>query len=120
MQTQIADQLQDCSDQILSLDQGKELIFALGSPDPVSVIKLLLPLRKLTKEPTVEAAIDQIMGAAFSLSICYSDALEQYIAAIEEGRDPDEEAREQVKRQRAESGQESNAADEGAEKESEQ
>jgi hypothetical protein len=117
MQSQSTDQLQDRSDQILSLEQAEELIFALGSPDPISVIKLLLPLRKLTKEPMVEAAMYQIMGAAFSLSICYSDALEDYIAAIEEGRDPDEEARERLQRQKAEAGQMPNAADEGAEKE---
>jgi Tfp pilus assembly protein PilO len=96
------------------------LISPLVNPDPIPVIKLLLPLRKLTKEPLVDATIFQMMGIAFSQSVCFSTALEEFIAAIEEGRDPDEELRERFQKQQAEAGQVTNAADEGAEKEREQ
>lgn len=119
MQSQNTDQLQDRSDQVPSTEKVEELVFALGGPAPVEIIKLLLPLKKLTKEPIVEATIYLMMGAAFSQSVCYSQALDKFIAAIEEGRDPDEELREQCQRQSDEDGQESNAADEDAEKEEE-
>lgn len=120
MQSHPIDKTQDRSDQFPSTEELEELILALVNPDPIPIIKLLLPLRKLTKEPLVDATISQMMGIAFSQSVCFSSALEEFIAAIEEGRDPDEELRERFQKQQVEGGQASNAADEGSEKEREQ
>jgi hypothetical protein len=96
---------------IITQEEANELAWeALDCyPDePEGFVKLLVILYDNTTDNYLQEAIYRIIRAAFNISIVHSFTLQDYMAAIREGRNPLEEARTRYQASQAEAGDETN------------